>query len=80
MHLEILTPESRIFTGTVRLISLPGSNGIFEILKGHAPLISTLETGKIKVIDASGITQYFDIIRGVVECMDNKIHVLVNIE
>ena len=80
MHLEILTPESRIFTGTVRLISLPGSNGSFEILKGHAPLISTLETGKIKVIDATGITHFFEIKRGVVECIDNKIHVLVNIE
>ncbi len=80
MHLEILTPESRIFTGTVRLVSLPGSKGNFEILKGHAPLISTLDAGKIKVIDASGITQFFDIKRGVVECLDNKIHVLVNIE
>ncbi|HBB90355.1 MAG: ATP synthase F1 subunit epsilon [Bacteroidetes bacterium GWF2_49_14] len=80
MHLEILTPESRIFSGTVRLVSLPGSNGAFAILKGHAPLISTLETGKIKVIDASGITHFFDIKRGVVECMDNKVHVLVNIE
>lgn len=80
MHLEILTPESRIFSGTIRLVSLPGSKGAFEILKGHAPLISTLDAGKIKVIDASGITHFFDIKRGVVECLDNTVHVLVNIE
>jgi F-type H+-transporting ATPase subunit epsilon len=80
VNLEILTPENKIFSGEVTLVSLPGSKGAFEILKNHAPLISTLEKGKIKVIDASGITHFFDIKRGVVECLDNKIHVLVNID
>lgn len=80
MNLEILTPETRVFSGEVSLVSLPGSKGTFEILKNHAPLISTLEKGKIKVIDASGITHFFEIKRGVVECLDNQIHVLVNID
>jgi F-type H+-transporting ATPase subunit epsilon len=80
VNLEILTPETRVFSGEVSLVSLPGSKGTFEILKNHAPLISTLEKGKIKVIDASGITHFFEIKRGVVECLDNQIHVLVNID
>lgn len=80
MNLEILTPENKIFSGQVSLVSLPGSKGTFEILKNHAPLISTLEKGKIKVIDASGITHFFEIKRGVVECLDNQIHVLVNLD
>jgi len=80
VNLEILTPENKIFSGQVSLVSLPGSKGTFEILKNHAPLISTLEKGKIKVIDASGITHFFEIKRGVVECLDNQIHVLVNLD
>lgn len=80
MYLEILTPESKLFSGDIRLISLPGSQGTFEILKNHAPLISTLEKGKIKVIDAAGSTHFFNILRGVAECLNNQIHVLVSLE
>jgi F-type H+-transporting ATPase subunit epsilon len=79
VYLEILTPESRLFSGEIKLVNLPGSQGAFEILKNHAPLISTLEQGKIKVIDNTGITHFFDIQRGVAECLDNQIHVLVNV-
>jgi F-type H+-transporting ATPase subunit epsilon len=77
VHLEILTPESRLYSGDVKLVSLPGTKGSFEILNNHAPLISTLETGKIKVIETNGQTLYFEISKGVVECLENKIHALV---
>lgn len=80
MYLEILTPESNVFSGEVTLVSLPGTKGAFEILNNHAPLISTLEEGNVKVIDAAGLTQFYPIKRGVVECLDNKIHLLVNID
>lgn len=80
MYLEILTPESRIFAGEITLVSLPGTKGAFEIMNNHAPLISTLESGRIKVIDATGQTQFFAIKRGVAECLDNKIHLLVTID
>ena len=77
MHLEILTPELKIFSGEITLISLPGTRGSFEIMNNHAPLISTLEAGSVKVIDTKGQTQLFEIKRGVVECLDNQIHLLV---
>lgn len=80
MYLEILTPESKIFSGEITLVSLPGSLGSFEMENNHAPLISTLEAGKVKVIDIAGQTHYFPIKRGVVECLDNQIHLLVTID
>lgn len=77
MLLEIITPDKRIYSGEVKLVQLPGSKGSFEILKNHAPIISTLDKGKIKVIEESGKTLYFDVEGGVIENKDNKIIVLV---
>ena len=79
MHLEILTPESKIFSAEITLVSLPGTIGSFEILDKHAPLISTLGAGNVKVIDTAGQVQFFPIKRGVVECLDNQIHLLITI-
>ncbi len=78
MYLEIVTPDKKIFTGEISLIRLPGSKGSFEILENHAPIISTLEKGQIKVIDAESKEQFFNINRGVVECVDNNVIVLVD--
>ncbi len=50
MKLEIITPEKRLFDGKVKLVKVPGAAGSFEILKNHAPIISTLTEGTIKVI------------------------------
>jgi F-type H+-transporting ATPase subunit epsilon len=80
VYLEVLTPEKKIYAGEVTLVSLPGTKGSFEILNNHAPLISTLGTGNVKVIDSLGQEQLFPIIRGVVECLDNKIHLLVTVD
>ena len=77
MHLEIITPGKKIFEGEVKLIQLPGSKGGFEMLKNHAPIISTLEKGTIKIHDENGKEQFFDIDGGVVENKSNKIIVLV---
>jgi F-type H+-transporting ATPase subunit epsilon len=77
MLLEIITPDKRIYSGQVKLVQLPGTKGSFEILKNHAPIVSTLEKGRIKVIEESGQTLYFEIEGGVIENKDNKIIVLV---
>ena len=79
MQLEILIPELKIYSGEVTLVSLPGTKGAFEIMNNHAPLISSLGPGSVKVIDAAGQTQLYPIKRGVVECLDNQIHLLVTI-
>ncbi|WP_297085605.1 ATP synthase F1 subunit epsilon [uncultured Draconibacterium sp.] len=77
MHLEIITPDKKIFEGEVTLIQLPGSKGGFEILKNHAPIISTLEKGVLKIQEKNGKEQQFEVDGGVVENKANKIIVLV---
>lgn len=77
MLLEIITPDKNIYSGEVTSVQLPGSIGSFAILKNHAPIISTLEKGKIKVVEQSGQILFFEVEGGIVENKDNKIIVLV---
>ena len=77
MLLEIITPDKSIYSGEVKLVQLPGTVGSFEILKNHAPIISTLEKGKIKVVEENGQILFFEVDGGIVENKDNKIIVLV---
>ena len=76
MLIEIITPDKKVFSGEVSLVKFPGTNGSFELLNNHAPIISTLTKGKIKIIDSEKKTQFFEINSGVVEVQKNKIIVL----
>jgi len=76
MLLEIISPDSKLYSGNVDLVQLPGSKGSFQILKNHAPIISTLEEGKIKIVDEKGTASFFEIGGGVIEAKNNKIIVL----
>ena len=75
MHVEIITPDVEIYNGEADLIQLPGIDGSFELLNHHAPLISALTQGKIK-IKIKGKDQFFDIAGGVIEVHENKVLVL----
>jgi F-type H+-transporting ATPase subunit epsilon len=77
MYLEIITPDKKVFEGEVNLVQLPGSKGSFTILKNHAPIISTLDKGIIRVVDVSGKEHLFNVTGGVVENLANKVIVLV---
>lgn len=76
MNLEILTPEEKVFEGTVESVKVPGTKGSFQILNMHAPVISTLEKGEIKVRKSKNQELIFTISGGVVEVRDNKIIIL----
>jgi F-type H+-transporting ATPase subunit epsilon len=78
MKVEIITPDSTVFTGdNVGLIQLPGIDGSFEVLNNHAPLISVLKKGRIKLVNKGEKTeQFFEINGGVIEVLNNKILVL----
>lgn len=78
MTLDIITPGKNIYSNEVTLVQLPGTKGSFEILKNHAPIVSTLEKGRIKVIDNKNKKIYFQITGGVVECRSNNIVVLAD--
>jgi F-type H+-transporting ATPase subunit epsilon len=75
MQLEIITPDKKVYSGEVSSVSVPGSRGRFEMLKNHAPIISTLLNGKVKVKDKEGV-KTFDVKGGVVENLKNKIIIL----
>lgn len=76
MNIEIINPDKIIFSGKVDLVQLPGKDGSFEILNKHAPLISILKEGKIKIIDKNKNTQFFDIKGGVIEVLHNNVLIL----
>jgi F-type H+-transporting ATPase subunit epsilon len=66
MQVEIITPEAKLFSGEVESVQLPGVEGSFQLLNNHAPIISALTKGTIKLDLAQG-TQTFDPIEGKVE-------------
>ena len=78
MILEIITPEKQVFSGEVISVKFPGTTGEFEILNNHAPIISTLSIGEIRVITSSNKTENFSINGGVIEMQNNKIIVLAD--
>jgi F-type H+-transporting ATPase subunit epsilon len=75
MYLEIITPDKKVFAGEVEGAQFPGVNGSFEILNLHAPLISIMEKGRIRITTNKG-QEFFTVDGGVVEVLNNKIIVL----
>ena len=76
MKVDIITPEKSLFAGEAKLVQLPGTEGSFELMNNHAPIISTLTNGKIKVIEANGNKLFFDISGGMVEASGNNVSIL----
>ena len=77
MTLEILTPEKKLYSGEVYGVQLPGVDGKFEILDKHAPLVSALGKGNIKILTSKTITEEYAVTSGFVEVLNNKATVLV---
>ena len=77
MVLEILTPDKKIFSGEVYGVQLPGIGGMFEVLERHAPLVSALKAGKLKILKDKNSASHYTIQSGFVEVLNNKTTVLV---
>lgn len=79
MELEILTPVKKLFSDTVYGVQLPGIDGSFEVLDKHAPLVSALKAGNLKVLKDRNMKSIsnFSIQSGFVEVLNNKVTVLV---
>jgi F-type H+-transporting ATPase subunit epsilon len=76
MKLSIITPDNTLYTGeNVHLVQLPGIDGSFEVMNNHAPLISVLKQGKIKVEVKGDSPVFFEVNGGVIEVLEN--HVLI---
>lgn len=90
MYLEIISPEAKLFTGEVESLTLPGTNGSFQLLENHAPIVSTLQAGVVKIKGtisiAENVQDQFDsvskeetlytISSGTIEMRKNKIILL----
>ncbi len=77
MILEILTPEQKVFSGDVYGVQLPGIGGMFEVLEKHAPLVSALKSGKLKILKDKNTSASYTIQSGFVEVLNNRATVLV---
>jgi F-type H+-transporting ATPase subunit epsilon len=77
MHLEILTPEKKVFEGEVTIATFPGSDGSFQVMDNHAPLISLLKHGLVEYRSKEA-KQSLTITGGVVEVLKNKVIVLAD--
>jgi F-type H+-transporting ATPase subunit epsilon len=76
MKIEIVTPDRKIYEGEIKSVRVPGKKGSFQVLKDHAPIISTLETGSVIIIDLANVETVFEIKGGVIEVRSNKIILL----
>jgi F-type H+-transporting ATPase subunit epsilon len=78
MKIEIITPDKKIFEGDITSVRVPGKKGSFQVLKDHAPIVSTLESGSVIIVDQEGKEIIFVIDGGVIEVKANKIILLAD--
>ncbi|NEN23023.1 ATP synthase F1 subunit epsilon [Cryomorpha ignava] len=76
MTIEIITPDKSLFKGEAKGVTVPGIDGSLGILNNHAPLITALKEGKVKVTNANNEEVFFDIKGGVAEVLNNKVIIL----
>ena len=77
MNCIVLTPEKELMNQEVKSVKVPGISGQFEILNNHAPIVSALGEGQIRIIANSGEIVNFNIVRGFVEVLKNEVSLLV---
>ena len=92
MYLEIVSPERTLFNGDVESVLVPGTDGSFQMLDNHAPIVSTLVKGTVKILGEINISEdlsdvfssvnsketHLSISSGVVEMKENKINILTD--
>ncbi|MFN8437431.1 MAG: F0F1 ATP synthase subunit epsilon [Cytophagales bacterium] len=77
MYLEIITPEKKVFEGEITGVKVPGILGSFEILNNHAPIVSALGVGEVRVKTTKGEVLQYNIDGGVIEMNDNVVSLLI---
>lgn len=77
MNISVLTPDRSIYQGSIISVKVPGTLGEFQILKNHAPIVSSLEAGKVTLKLEDGSEKVFTIEKGFVEVLKNEISLLV---
>jgi F-type H+-transporting ATPase subunit epsilon len=78
MKIEIITPDKKIYEGEINSVRVPGKKGSFQVLKDHAPIISTLDSGPVRMIDEANNEIIYEISGGIIEVKANKIILLAD--
>jgi len=77
MNLVVLTPEKEIYSGIVKSVKVPGTSGQFEVLDGHAAIVSSLVEGGVRILDEKGAKKEFKIEKGFIEVLGAEVALLV---
>lgn len=78
MKIEIITPDKKVYSGDIKSIRVPGKKGSFQVLKDHAPIVSTLDKGPVFIVDTDGKEIVYQISGGVIEVKMNTIILLAD--
>ncbi len=78
INLEIISPSKTVFQGTINSVTVPGVVGNFQILLNHAPIVSILEIGLIKVVTSEGTNKFFAVSGRTVEAKNNNVLILAD--
>ncbi|MEM1321794.1 MAG: ATP synthase F1 subunit epsilon [Bacteroidota bacterium] len=77
MEITVLTPDNEIFQGPITSVKVPGVSGQFEVLSNHAPIVSALNEGTVRIVKQGGERMSFSIEKGFIEVLNNNIALLV---
>ena len=78
LNVEIITPQKTIYSGKAISVAVPGSQSPFQVLYNHAPIVTSLDTGIIKIIDEDKNEKYFASKNGFAEVRKNLVSILVD--
>lgn len=76
LYLDIITPDRKVYNDEIKLIQVPGSKAPFTVLRNHAPILSTLDEGRIRIVDKHNKEIFYQIEGGIIEVMNNKVIIL----
>ncbi len=77
MNITVLSPDQEIFEGTINSVKVPGVGGQFEVLNNHAPIVSALGEGEVRILKEGGEKMTFTIEKGFLEVLNNEVSLLV---
>ena len=77
MKITVLTPDREVFQGDITSVKVPGTGGQFQVLKNHAPVVSSLSKGEVTIAKTDGGKMKFTIEKGFIEVLNNEVSLLV---
>ena len=78
MNITVLTPDREVYSGAITSLKVPGTEGQFQILRNHAPIVSSLEKGVVTIKKQGGEQIILNIGGGFVEVLNNEVNLLVH--